>query len=196
MRFILPILLITIAIVSFFTFTDPSFQQTTVLRQKISSYDNALNNSKALENERDKLTKKYNSFDVNNLSKLSKLLPDSVDNIRLILEIEKIATPYGMVLKDVKYDAENVDNANKPAIGLQNNLNTQARKDYGVWNLGFSTQGTYSNFVNFVKDLEKNLRIVDIVSIDFSSSTGIGANPALSSIYKYDFQIRTYWLKN
>ena len=85
----------------------------------------------------------------------------------------------------------------KPVVGLQSNVNTQvSRKDYGVWNLGFSTQGTYSNFVNFVKDLEKNLRIVDIVSVDFSSSSGIGVNPALSSIYKYDFKIKTYWLKN
>ena len=195
MRFILPILLVAIAVTSFFTFTSPSYDKMAVLKQKLASYDNALNNSKALENERDKLTKKYNSFDVTNLEKLSKLLPDSVDNIRLILEIEKIAAPYGMVLKDVKYDTEAKDT--KPTVGLQNNLNAQlARKDYGVWKLGFSTQGTYSNFVNFVKDLEKNLRIVDVVSVEFSSSSGIGANPALSSIYKYDFQIKTYWLKN
>lgn len=196
MRFIFPILLIGIAITSFFTFTDPFYEKTTSLKEKIASYDNALNNSKALENERDKLTKKYNSFDLENLNKLSKLLPDSVDNIRLILEIEKIAAPYGMVLKDVKYDTQE-DVKDKPIVGLQNNINTQvSRKDYGVWNLGFSTQGTYSNFVNFVKDLEKNLRIVDIVSVDFSSSSGIGVNPALSSIYKYDFRIKTYWLKN
>ncbi|MFA6000216.1 MAG: hypothetical protein WC783_04565 [Candidatus Paceibacterota bacterium] len=197
MKFLLPILLIAIAIVSFFTFTDPFYKQVTELKQKIASYDDALNNSKALENERDKLAKKYNSFDVNNLNKLHKLLPDSVDNIRLILEIEKLATPYGMVLKDVKYDTEKVDTTSKPAIGIQNNLSAPvARKDYGVWNLGFSTQGTYSNFVNFVKDLEKNLRVVDIVSVEFSSAAGVGINPALSSIYKYDFQIKTYWLKN
>ncbi len=197
MRFILPIFLIAIAITSFFTFTDPFYKNTTDLRQKIASYNDALSNSKALENERDKLTKKYNSFNLDNLDKLSKLLPDSVDNIRLILEIEKIAAPYGMVLKDVKYDTAEADKVAAPVVGLQNNLATLAsRKDYGIWNLGFSTQGTYGNFVNFVKDLEKNLRIVDIVSIDFSSNTGIGANPALSSIYKYDFKIKTYWLKN
>jgi Tfp pilus assembly protein PilO len=196
MKFILPTLLIAIAITSFFTFTDPFYKQVTEIKQKISSYDDALNNSKALENERDKLTKKYNSLDVNNLNKLDKLLPDSVDNIRLILEIEKLATPYGMVLKDVKYDTEK-DTTSKPAVGIQNNINAPVtRKDYGVWNLGFSTQGTYSNFVNFVKDLEKNLRVVDIVSVEFSSATGVGINPALSSIYKYDFQIKTYWLKN
>jgi hypothetical protein len=50
------------------------------------------------------LTQKYSTIDPVNLDKLTKLLPDNVDNIRLILEIEKIASPYGMILKDVKYE--------------------------------------------------------------------------------------------
>jgi Tfp pilus assembly protein PilO len=197
MRFILPLILIGISITSFFLFVDPFYKEMGTLREKISSYDSALDNSKALEKERDSLIKKSNAFNKDNLEKLSKLLPDSVDNIRLILEIEKIASPYGMVLKDVKYDT--VDEKEKAAnklVGLQANTQQVARKDYGVWELGFSIQGTYGNFYNFVKDLEKNLRIVDVVSVDFSSNTGVGINPALSSIYKYDFRIKTYWLKN
>lgn len=83
----------------------------------MASYNEALNNSKALEAERDKLTQKYNSFDPENLSKLQKLLPDNVDNIRLILEIEKIASPYGMVLKNVKYDATDKNTAVSQTIG-------------------------------------------------------------------------------
>jgi Tfp pilus assembly protein PilO len=196
MRFILPIILIGISITGFFLFTDPLYNEMNGLREKASSYDEALDNSKALEDQRDKLTQKLNSFDQANLDKLSKLLPDSVDNIRLILEIEKIAAPYGMVLKDVKYETidEKNKNTTKVSPGLQD---TQiVHQDYGVWDLGFSTQGSYSNFYNFVKDLEKNLRIVDVVSVDFSSSSGVGVNPALSSIYKYDFKIKTYWLKN
>ena len=74
-------------------------------------------------------------------------------------------------------------------------------KDYGVFDLEFSTSGSYDNFINFTKDLEKNLRIVDISSISFSSevSSGIGGaglKTISSEIYKYDFKIKTYWLKN
>ena len=195
MRFILPIILIGISITSFFLFIDPYYKEMSTLKQKESSYDGALTNSKTLENERDKLTQKFNSFDKNNLDKLSKLLPDSVDNIRLILEIEKIAAPYGMVLKDVKYDTIEKDSMTTKTVGLQPNTPV-VRKDYDVWELGFSIQGTYNNFYNFVKDLERNLRIVDVISVEFSSNAGIGINPALSSIYKYDFKIKTYWLKN
>ena len=45
------------------------------------------------------------------LIKLQKLLPDSIENIHLILEIEKMASPYGMVLKYVKYNATDTKSA-------------------------------------------------------------------------------------
>jgi len=195
-RYILPIILIGVAIAGFFTFTNPFYENVLLEREQVASYNEALNNSKALEAERDKLTQKYNSFDPENLSKLQKLLPDNVDNIRLILEIEKIASPYGMVLKDVKYDATNKNTAVSQTVGTTQVVKGSLGKDYGIWNLEFSTQGTYNNFINFVKDLENNLRVVDISSIQFSSSANTGLSSSLSEAYKYNFKIKTYWLKN
>src|SRR3989339_255335 len=103
-RFLLPIILIGIAITFFFAFTNPMYNNILTLNEEVTSYNDALDNSKTLENERDKLTAKYNAINPENLMKIAKLLPENVDNIRLILEIEQIALPYGMVLKDVKYD--------------------------------------------------------------------------------------------
>jgi len=202
-KFILPIILIGASITGFFAFTSPYYKGISLEREKIASYNEALSNSKTLEAERDKLTQKYNSFNPEDLSKLQKLLPDNIDNIRLILEIEKIASPYGMTLKDVKYDAtnKNVDVAAQEAAGFNYGVAEDTSPlDYKILDLEFSTQGTYNNFINFIKDLENNLRIVDISSIQFSSSgvvsTGPGINPSLPEAYKYSFKIKTYWLKN
>lgn len=195
LRLISSILLIAGAVAMFILFTNPLLDDISTLRSEVGVYNEALGNSKALENERDKLTKIYNSIVPEDLIKLEKLLPENVDNIRLILEIEKIATPHGMVLTDVRYDTFNkkkeealVQGAGAGAI--------QQNKGYGVWDLEFSTSATYDNFLNFLKDLEKNLRIVDISSIQFASDLGIGANPNLKEVYKYSFKIKTYWLKN
>lgn len=199
-RFILPTVLIGGAAAVFFMFTIPTFNDVSSLRASVASYDEALNNSKALEAKRDELTAKLNTIDPINLAKLQKLLPDSVDNIRLILEIEEMANPYGMVLKDVKYDTTSKD-AVKTVAGAPQGaaVDVNARKDYGVWNLEFSTEGTYQNFLSFVKELESNLRIVDISSIQFTSDSGAGLSTlqsASSTSYKYGFKIKTYWLKN
>lgn len=192
-RFILPVIFIGIAIVGFFMFTSPFYQELSLLRAQTASYNEALGNSKALENERDKLTAKYNTINPEDLTKIQKLLPDNIDNIRLILEIEKIAAPYGMVLKNVKYDTGNTNNATTTQEVIQGGGVASQEKNYGILNLEFSTAGTYSNFINFIKSLEGNLRIVDIASISFSSDTDAKINP--SGIYNYSFKIKTYWLK-
>ena len=204
-RFILPIVLIGIAASVFFMFANPIYNDISAQKAQAASYNEALNNSKELENERDILTAKYNAIDPNDLAKLQKLLPDNIDNIRLILEIEQIAAPYGMSLTDVKYDTTNTAaSSSAPAVVATVEGGAAANsipKNYGIFDLEFSTSGTYDNFINFTKDLENNLRIVDISSIDFSSDantgiTGVSPKTNLAEVYKYDFKIKTYWLKN
>lgn len=194
----MPVILIGIAVSVFFVFTNPFYEKVSLLRAQVASYDEALSNSKAFETERDKLTAKFNAIDKDNLSKLQKLLPENVDNIRLILEIEKIAAPYGMTLKDVKYDTVSKETKTQPQGVMQGGVAGQTlSKDYGTWNFEFSTAGTYNNFLKFMVDLEKNLRIVDIASITFSSGSGnTSFGSASSEIYKFNFKIKTYWLKN
>jgi Tfp pilus assembly protein PilO len=159
---------------------------------------------KRLESERDALTTVYNAISIQMIWRdLQKLLPDNVDNIRLILEIEQIAAPYGMTLSDIKYDTTDTNASSAGATGVVQGggIASSTQKGYGTFNLEFSISGSYSNFINFTKDLENNLRIVDISSISFSSNSlgaGTGVSPKTSSseIYKYDFKINTYWLKN
>lgn len=184
----------------YFMFASPAYKEIGDLKLKVASYNEALDNAKALENERDKLTQKYNAISVDNLEKIKKLLPDNVDNIRLILEIEKIASPYGMALKDVKYNVFKKESATPDATStiIQGGVADQsAQADYGAWDLEFSTSGTYNNFLNFSKDLENNLRIVDVASIQFTPS--VSTTPIISKlpeVYGFHFKIKTYWLKN
>jgi len=137
MRFIMPVVLIGISIAVFFVFTSPLYTGITELRAQAASYDEARANSKSLEEERDKLTGKYNLINPDNLVKIQKLLPDNIDNIRLILEIEQVAAPYGMVLKDVRYNTNSKqDTPAASTAGIQGGgAAPAANKDYGVWDL-------------------------------------------------------------
>ena len=203
-KLIMPGVLIGVAVAIFFMLADPLYQKILLLKETEASYNEALNNAKTLDIERDKLTAKDNTISKDDRNKLEEFLPDNQDNIRLILEVEKIASPYSMIVKDVRYSTMQ----NKPATGgtptapVQGSGALALNKDYGAWDLEFSTEGTYSDFINFTKGLESNLRIVDISSVQFSSnankstnsSTGSGASGSES--YKYDFKIKAYWLRN
>ena len=153
----MPIILIGIAVSIFFVLTNPIYNEISALKLSVASYNTALENSKMLENERDKLTSKYNAIIPDDLIKLQKLLPDNVDNIRLILEIEQIALPYGMVLKNVKYNATNTKTAETAtATGgepIQGGVAVAIPKDFGTFDLEFSTSGTYDNFISFTQAL-------------------------------------------
>ena len=195
-KFLVPTILIIISVGVFLNFTAPTYQELTDLRAQAVSLDEALSNSKDLEKERDKLTQKYNSINPENLAKIQKLLPDNVDNIRLILEIEKIAAPYGMALRDVTYDTENKKDAGPEVVQGGSEFVREANKDYGVLSLGFSTQSTYNGLIAFLKDLETNLRIVDVISVSFTSDVGAEPKPGFDEVYKYNIKIKTYWLKN
>lgn len=193
MRLVLPLILIGVGITIIVMFINPTWTELAALRAEGASYDEALGNSKALGYARDDLTQKHSLIPKENLDKLAKLLPENVDNIRLILEIEQLATPYGMAIRNVQYDVGEESSAN-----VATTKKKESRKEYGTIELEFTTSGSYSNFVKFLKDLENNLRIVDISSVSFSSNIGsvIAKNAVPSDSYEYVVRIKTYWLKN
>lgn len=185
MRLIFPLILILLSIGLFLGYTNKTYSAISGLRTQSAAYNEALFNSRKLLEVRDELTKKYNDLSVEDRDRLLKLMPDNVDNIRLIIDIQKIAAKYGMQPRDIRFDS--------PVTSSQTQASPQqlqeAQKDYGTFTLDFSVAGSYANFLSFLKDLEKSLRIVDVSSITFAS--GDTANT-----YKYNFKIKTYWLKN
>jgi len=185
----MPIILIAVAVAVFFMYTNPAYTKVQALQKEQASYNEALSNAKDLQGVRDKLSAKYNSFSPNDLDRLTKLLPNNVNNIGLILDIKGLADKYCLQIQNVKFQtAPDTAAAAAQVPQSSNGLATQT-KDYGVFSFEFSTAGSYDSFVHFVSDMEKSLRIIDISSIDFASSD-------TSSNYTYDFKINTYWLKH
>ena len=96
MRFVLPILLIAVAVTLFFTYLDPTYARVSELRAEQATYDDALDRSKELIAVRDRLLDTYNNFSRDDLRRLERLLPDHVDSVRLIIDIDSIAAQYGL----------------------------------------------------------------------------------------------------
>ncbi len=196
MRFLIPSILIILSVISFVVFTDPTYKDIKELKAEASSYNLALDNARSLQETRDELAMKYNSFDPDDIDRVEKLLPDNVDNIRLIIEIEKIAAKYGMILKQVKYDTFDADDESTGSLKTETKSNAlMSNKEYGEFELQFSTEGDYTKFLSFLRDIEQSLRVVDITDVGFSSLSDVTTTGLSSGSYKYDFTVKTYWLK-
>ena len=188
----MPIVFIAVAFGVFFVYTNPTYsgpKGILELKKQQTSYDQALSNAKELQSVRDQLASKYNSLSPTDLDRLEKLMPDNVNNIRLLIDIKGIADKHNMQIQNVKFQATPVSSSAPPVPAETSKEVVNKNKDYGPFDLEFSTSGAYPNFVGFVTDLERSLRIVDIDTVGFTSDDK-------TDTYKYDLKVTTYWLKS
>jgi hypothetical protein len=60
-------------------------------------------------------------------------------------------------------------------------------RSFGIATLGFSVTASYKTFKNFLGDLERSLRIIDVKTLSFSAGD--------KDQYEYNLEINSYWLK-
>lgn len=179
----------------FFLYTQPEFDSTKLIQAKINQYNQALEKAQELQKLKQQLIARYNSFNPNDIDRLHKLLPDHVDNVRLILDMDNMATRRGMGLKNVDVSGTSkTDAAPRSVIGTLGD----SSKKYESLNVGFSTTGTYDDFKLFLGDLESSLRIVDLQTLSLAPAgartVGVSANPG-EQVFNFNINLKTYWLK-
>lgn len=181
MRVLILLILVGASIGLFVVYTNPAYQEMKVLRAQVASYDEALNKSQELRTVRDGLLAKRNTFPTEAVAKLERVLPDNVDNIRLIIDINNIAARHGLTLTDVALGEVGGKNGERSAVAVGVSSDT-----VGSVEVGFSVSATYEGFLAFLMDIEHSLRIVDIEGLSFKTG---------SEVPVYSLTIRTYWLR-
>jgi Tfp pilus assembly protein PilO len=180
MRLLIPTILVLSSIGLFFVFINPTYGELKVLKENEAQYDEALTKSREIQTLRDELLGKRNSYSTADLDRLAKLLPDNVDNVRLILDLDGIASAYGIRIKNMQIQRDQTASSQQGAVG-------PSQRPYDSVVLTFSFASTYENLVRFLQDLESSLRIVDVTRLSFTEPSG--------DLAEYTISIRTYWLR-
>lgn len=194
MRTIFSLILLGLAGAAFFLYTKPSYDTIQTLSAQGAQYDAALSKAAQLQSLKQSLLTRYNSFDPNQIARLTTMLPDQVDNIRLILDLDNIASKYGMALQNVNISTPDSASGSGPVGSIASNA-----QPYDSLTIAFTTGGTYSSFKQFMADLQQSLRIVDLVAFSLSSTNGSlqlsSSGAPLEPQYVYSITLRTYWLR-
>ncbi|MBI5645221.1 type 4a pilus biogenesis protein PilO [Candidatus Kaiserbacteria bacterium] len=172
----------------FFLYTKPTYDGVQGTRNQIAQYDAALQKAAELQQLKQSLLARYNAFDPAQVDRLQKLLPDHVDNVRLILDLDNIAGRHGMAIQNVVVSTPQRSDGRETAVGTI----SASKQKYDSLTMKFTTQGTYQSFQEFLNDLETSLRIVDLASLKVARSDATRAGEPL---YSFDITLRTYWLK-
>jgi Tfp pilus assembly protein PilO len=179
------VILIILAIGIYFTVTKSIIVQAKAVKKVNDQYTSAIKNAEQLIKVREQVLKSYNSITAEDRERLEKMLPGTVDNIRLVIDLTNIGTKHGMNLKNVQATpATQVTNVPRAARPPEGTIPTPTLDSVTV---SFSVTAPYLEFISFLQDIESNLRIMDISKLSVTATeTG-----------QYDFQVelKTYWLR-
>lgn len=217
-RFLIPILLIIGAGGVFYFLTDPIINSGRTFddsAQKVGggikallaekeSLNKAISDIQSLKGRAQDLEATYQQIAPEQIKKLDVFLPDSVDDIQLIVDVNTIAQKSGMQIKDVKINTD-LDKTGRTATRPDAMASTSPlvnKPSVTKVGLSFAVIGTYSQMRAFMSDLTRSLRVLDVSRLSFSAqsaTTGTATASSSQSLvggqYQYQVDLVTYWLK-
>ena len=181
MNRILSLFALVISIAIFFAYVNPTWHGSIAeTKVKIVDYDKALVAVKDYNKQQQVLASARNAITEENLKKLEVFLPDSVDNVALILDLDAIASRFGLKISNLDVATERVNTSAQGALSTATN-------PVGAINLSLSVTGSYTAFQSFLQSIEKNTRILDVQDITVKGSD--------TGVYTYQLKMRLYWLR-
>jgi Tfp pilus assembly protein PilO len=181
--FLIAIVLIAASFAVFFGFTEPTFQVTRALEERNARLDEALTRASDLQALRNELISRFNLMEDEDIRRLELFLPDSIDTVRLVLDVDTRAR-----LNGIRVDS----------YTLKTGDTTPTRPDqpaavYGTIELSMVIDGRYDDMIKLLADLEKSLRLMDVVRLEVTQDAAEGT--ARNRVHKYEITVRSYWLR-
>lgn len=186
MQQIFPAVLVIVAVGIFFGYTSPTFTGPVADAQtKIKGYDSALQAAEQFKKREEELEVERAALPAEGLERLQAFLPDNVNNIQLILDLDALAARSGVRLSNFQIGDQTSEGEAVKEDGGAYALKSD--EPLGMIDLSVTATGPYLSFISFLRATEKSLRLLDVVSVTVSSD--------ITGVYKYDVLFRIYWLQ-
>ncbi|MDD5626693.1 MAG: type 4a pilus biogenesis protein PilO [Patescibacteria group bacterium] len=223
------IVVILVAIGAGFYFLKPQYDAWRNIGTQIKGEETSLANSKKALEDTKKLVKDYEGVK-EQVRTLSLALPSEKDIPNLLVQLEALAIKNGILMEEVSYSEEIKKGSENPieppatdAADLGQNKtqdnNTASNlpamvplvspapsEGYATLKVSLSLTGRYDVFMRYLEDVQKNLRFLDVVSVDFDTKGGdsqssksgegeVGGVKFEDRVLTFKIELRTYYLK-
>ncbi len=195
-RIIFPTFLVLLAGVIFFFFVNPIIAnpvsinpQTGEIAGGIAGLRNeqrilatAIRDAGALKSRINTLETQLQGLRPEQISRLDNFLPDQMDEMQLIVDVNNIARGSNMAISEVNIRTSPTSNQR----GGQATAQTTGEPQVRPMSMSFAVAGNYGQLKSFLGELARSLRIIDVDSLSFS----VGED----GITRYNLSITTYWI--
>ncbi len=185
MRTITPIFSIIIALFIFFFFTQPKFAEIKKIQNESAQYMTAAAKAEEINAELSNMLTEKRAYPVDALEKLDALVPDSINEIKVLSDLNELAKKHAMLFGNVtvskpelQYDGTDID-------GIANTQNVDY-EDLATTDISFSLIGSYEQFKAFLSDFEQSLVMLEVLNISFSTGEG--------TLQQYEISARVFAL--
>ena len=179
MNRILPVVLIVAALALVFGYVRPTYDGSiTAKQEKSKSYDAALAAAQSFSQKEAALVAAKNALPADALARLEAYLPDGVNNVALILDLNALAARSGLALSN--FDVVSSGAASTPSALA--NVSPVDSVD-----LSLTATGSYGALQSFLRGAEQSLRLLDLTSLSLADSP--------TGVYTYQMVFRIYWLR-
>jgi regulatory protein YycH of two-component signal transduction system YycFG len=172
MKSLTPLLIIALAFATIYWFAYPTYKGLDTLKDQKKELQDAIARADKASTQLVEKRNRYESFSDEHKQWVASILPDKIDNLRWIVELSSVASRHGGKVADVRV----VEDPRGPSAEI------------GAVNISFKTTMPYDKFLTFLTDLQRSLKLTDVVSADFQTAEK-------TNTYDYTVNLRTYWLK-
>ena len=188
-----PIIFIVIAIGLFFSYLRPAYDVLQAFQTQKDELDKTITESEDLLRMHNDILTKYENIDPTDHAKLKKILPDSIDVVRLIMDIDALSTKHNLTIdsfevpqiRDIEQNARN-RNTRRTAEEENNPVASAV--------LTIECVGEYQDFKAFLLDIEHSLSLLDVVGLEVKVPNILRVD-VTDDRPEYKLDLQAYWLK-
>lgn len=162
-----PILSIVIALALFFFFTKPMFAEIGAIQDETDEYRQAVEKAALFNETLQELVNRQNALTAHQVERLEALVPDTIDQVKALVDIEAIIRGHGMLFGNISVEEpETVIETATQRTGVR----SITEDDFATSEISFEFIGTYDQFRAALADIEKSLVTLEILNISFEAT--------------------------
>jgi Tfp pilus assembly protein PilO len=145
------------------------------LRTINAQYDETLAQADGLYNQAQTLRAQYANVSPEQKAKMEIMVPNSIDKIRLLDEVDNLGRQTGLIFDSLAYAEGAASGAGSVALGSAS--------------ISFTVKTNYPKFKELMDNFEKSLRLFSVQNVSFSAPSKEG------DLTSYQVKLNTYYLK-
>ncbi len=170
------IIILVASVVMFSVIIDPKRPVIEDLEKSRDEFEIVRGHGQKLQETKTQLINRFKNISPEEVERLQQFLPDTVDNVRLLVDIDAIAKRKRLTITNININTEEATQDDEDKSGV------------GKVSITFTFVSSYNAMKDILAELERSLRVVDVRKVEVAT----GSDP---NTFATTLTIDTYWLR-